>query len=212
MIYTLRITTGREDIITEIVQNKIKHDNLDVKAILHPAELKGYIFIEGRLGDIHKAVQGLMHIKGLMEQPVKLEDIKHFIETKKITIAIGDVVEIVAGAFKGEKGKVNRVDKTKDEVTIELLEASMPIPVTIATDFVKLVKRSKEPGREEEKEEKKKETKKMSFEDLKSIFGDDKPKKAEAPEGEEAKKEEKKPEEGEESGKEAPKEEKKEAE
>ena len=34
------------------------------------------------------------------------------------------------------------MDKVKNEVTIELLEASIPIPVTIPTEFVKVVKRA----------------------------------------------------------------------
>jgi transcriptional antiterminator NusG len=53
-----------------------------------------------------------------------------------------DVVEIMGGPFKGEKGKIKRVDKSKNEVTIELLEASIPIPVTIAMEFIKVIKRS----------------------------------------------------------------------
>ena len=105
--------------------------------------MKGYIFLEGNVVDIHKATQGMLHIKGLLEKPVQLSDIQRFLEDKKISVDLGDIVEIIGGAFKGEKGKINRIDKTKDEITLELLEASMPIPVTISTEFVKLVSRVK---------------------------------------------------------------------
>ncbi len=144
-IYTIRTTSGREDIVIDIMSSKIRAEGLEVKTLLHPAEIKGYIFAEGGLGAVHKAVQGMMHIRGVMEKPIRLEEIRHFLEPKKVksTVNEGDVVEIIGGPFKGEKGKVTRVDKVKDEVTIELLEASIPIPVTIATEFIKILKREK---------------------------------------------------------------------
>ncbi|MCK4714602.1 MAG: transcription elongation factor Spt5 [Candidatus Aenigmarchaeota archaeon] len=143
MIYTLRTTSGREDIVMDMLNSKIKAENLDVKAVIHPTELKGYIFIEGSTGDIHKALRGVMHTKGLIEKPVKIVDIQHFMEAKasEMKVDIDDIVEIMGGPFKSEKGKIKRIDKNKNEVTIELMEASIPIPVTIATEFIKVTKK-----------------------------------------------------------------------
>ncbi|MBN2330852.1 MAG: transcription elongation factor Spt5 [Candidatus Aenigmarchaeota archaeon] len=145
MIYTLRTTSGREDIVMDMISSRVKAEKLDVKAVIHPAELKGYIFIEGGTADIHKSLRGVMHTKGLIETPVRMIDIQHFLETKTAEIKISeeDVVEIVGGPFKGERGKITRIDKTKNEVTIELLEASIPIPVTIAMEFIKIIKKAK---------------------------------------------------------------------
>ncbi len=144
MIYTLRTTSGREDIVMDMLNSKANAENLDVKAVIHPAELKGYIFIEGSTADIHKALRGVMHTKGLIEKPIKISDIQHFMETKteELKVNEGDEVEIIGGPFKGERGKIKRVDKTKNEVTIELLEASIPIPVTIAMEFIKVIKKA----------------------------------------------------------------------
>ena len=146
MIYTIRTTSGREHIVIDMISNKVRNDSLNIKSISHPGELKGYVFIEGNEGEVRKAVQGIMHIKGLIEKPVTLPEIQHFFETKKVTIAVsdGDIVEIVGGPFKGEKGRVQRIDKVKDEVTVELLEASIPIPVTISVELLKLIKRQKQ--------------------------------------------------------------------
>jgi transcriptional antiterminator NusG len=145
MIYTLRTTSGREDIVMDMINSRVRAEKLDIRAVIHPAELKGYIFIEGNAADIHKALRGVMHTKGLIENPVKIADIQHFMETKTAEIKVGedDIVEIMGGPFKAEKGKIKRVDKTKNEVTIELLEASIPIPVTIAMEFIKVIKRAK---------------------------------------------------------------------
>jgi len=165
MIYTIRTTTGREDIVVDLLESRLKAEQgLGIKTIFHPAEIKGYVFIEGNLTSIHRAMVGLMHAKGLMEKPVALDEIKHFLEVKKtrIKIDIDDVVEIIGGPFKGERGKIKRIDSVKDEVTIELLEAAIPIPVTIATEFIKVVKKAhpeaaaeKETLKAEEKESEK---------------------------------------------------------
>ncbi len=153
MIFTIRTTSGREDIVIDILTTRIKSEGYNIKAIFHPAEIKGYVFVEGTSGDIHKAIHGMMHVRGVIEKPIKLSDIQHFLEVKKdrIKVDIGDVVEIIGGPFKGERGKIQRIDKVKDEATIELLEASIPIPVTISTEFVKVVKKQKKEGEEEVK-------------------------------------------------------------
>lgn len=145
MIYTIRTTSGREEIVIDILMMRLKSEGYNIKAIFHPAEIKGYVFVEGSSGDIHKALHGMMHVRGVIEKPIKLSDIQHFLEVKKdrIKVDIGDVVEIIGGPFKGERGKIQRIDKVKDEATIELLEASIPIPVTISTEFVKVVKKQK---------------------------------------------------------------------
>ena len=151
-IYAIRTTSGREDMVIDIMSTKIKNDGLEVKTIFHPAEIKGYIFAEGSSGAVHKATMGLLHIRGMINKPVPIDDIKHFLETDRrdrIHVEEGNVVEIIGGPFKGEKGKITRVDSVKDEVTIELLDASIPIPVTIATEFIKIIKRNKAPEESE---------------------------------------------------------------
>ncbi|MBU0530493.1 MAG: transcription elongation factor Spt5, partial [Nanoarchaeota archaeon] len=151
MIYTIRTTSGREDIVIDLLTTKLSTSDLNVKSVFHPAEIKGYIFIEGELGDIHKAMKGLMHARGLIEKPIKLEEVQHFLESKKTKTIVNkdDTVEIMGGPFKGEKGKIKRIDQAKDEVTIELLEATIPIPVTIATEFIKIIKKAKTEEAEE---------------------------------------------------------------
>lgn len=152
-IYAIRTTSGREDMVIDIIATKIKNEGLDIRSVFHPAEIKGYIFAEGSSGAVHKSVSGLMHIRGVIDKPVPLDDIKHFLETERkdrIHVEDGNVVEIIGGPFKGEKGKITRVDSVKDEVTIELLDASIPIPVTIATEFIKILKRVNTDSEEKE--------------------------------------------------------------
>ena len=144
MIYTLRTTVGRENAVIETLNSKIRNTQTDVRSILHPDELKGYIFVEGDISAIEKVIQGVPHIRGLIRREVRAIELKKFLETKKVEIKVnrGDIVEITGGPFKNEKGKVTRVDESKEEVTIELLEAAVPIPITVSIDSVKVLESS----------------------------------------------------------------------
>lgn len=143
MIYTLRTTVGRENAVMETLSSKVRNMQAGVKTIFHPGELKGYIFIEGEFVDIEKVIQGVPHIRGIIRKEVKLDEIKKFLETKKVEIKVnkGDIIEVIGGPFKNEKGKVIRVDEAKEELTIELLEAAIPIPITIPIDSVRVIER-----------------------------------------------------------------------
>jgi len=152
MIYTLRTTVGRENAVIETLTNKIKNTGAEVFAILHPEELKGYIFVEGSLEGIEKAISGVPHIRGLIRKEIGMHELKKFLEIKRVEIKInrGDIIEITGGPFKNEKGKVTRVDEAKEEVTVELLEAAIPIPITVPIDSVKIIE-SIEAKKEEKK-------------------------------------------------------------
>jgi transcriptional antiterminator NusG len=71
-------------------------------------------------------------------------------------IEVGDIVEMIGQTFKGEKAKVTRIDKQKSEVVVSLLGASVPIPVTVKMDNVKVIRR-------EEKEENMKKEEKIDI-------------------------------------------------
>jgi transcriptional antiterminator NusG len=45
------------------------------------------------------------------------------------------------------RAKITRIDKPKGEVTLELLEATFTLPITVHSDYVKLVEKGK--GRSE---------------------------------------------------------------
>ena len=49
--------------------------------------------------------------------------------------------EIISGPFKGEKARVRRIDESKEEVTVELIEAMIPIPITVRGDHVRVLEK-----------------------------------------------------------------------
>ena len=54
------------------------------------------------------------------------------------------IVELVSGPFKGEKAKVTRIDDAKEEITVELLDAMVPIPITVRGEQVRILKKKEE--------------------------------------------------------------------
>lgn len=140
MIYTVRTTVGRENAVIDTLVSKTKGHTLNIQSIFHPGELKGYVFVEGDEEAIDEVVKAVPHVKGIIKKEVKVEELKNFLEAKKMEIKVnrGDVIEVTSGPFKNEKGKVTRVDEAKEEITIELLEAAIPIPITVPIDSVRV--------------------------------------------------------------------------
>ncbi len=145
MILTIRTTTGRENIVIDSLEKKIKANGLNIKSVFHPEELRGYVFIEGNIDDIEEAIKGIPHVRGIIPTEVKFSDVERFLvpEKQEVKIEEDDIVEIIGGPFKGEKAKVKRVDETKKEITVELLEAAIPIPVTIPITSVRILEKKK---------------------------------------------------------------------
>ncbi|MCD6371126.1 MAG: transcription elongation factor Spt5 [Candidatus Aenigmarchaeota archaeon] len=145
-IYAVKTVVGREKVVLKVLAAKAKTNNLPIVAFAHPEELKGYIFVEGDFDAIKEVIKEVQHARGVLRKPIPIKDIERFLIPKKVEIelGIGDIVEVIGGPFKGEKGKVRKYDKTKREVTIELLEAAVPIPVTVSADLVRIVEKKSE--------------------------------------------------------------------
>lgn len=145
MIVTVRITTGRENVVIDNIMFRIATQKIPIKSIFRPEELKGYIFIEGESNDIEAAVKGIPHVRGLINKDVPSKELEKFLipEKSEIKVEIGDTVEIISSPFKGELAKITRVDETKGEITVEFMEAAIPIPVTISANSVRIHEKAK---------------------------------------------------------------------
>lgn len=145
MIATIRTTTGRENVVIDTIVTRVKNKGVPIKSLFYPEEIRGYIFIEGEVNDIEESVRGMPHVRGVIGKDVPMEQLERFLvpEKREIKIELGDVVEIIGGPFKGERGKVTRVDDAKSEITVEFLEAAIPIPVTISVNSVRIHEKKK---------------------------------------------------------------------
>lgn len=155
VIYPLRVTANREDQVMDFVAANAKRKKLEVYSVIRPHGMRGYIFLEaGSRTDAEQAAFNVPYARGILPKPVGYREIEHMLEQvkKDVNIQKNDIVEIISGPFKRENAKVTRIDKQKEEVVVELLQAAVPIPITLRMDAVKVIRREKEEG-EEEKED-----------------------------------------------------------
>jgi transcription termination/antitermination protein NusG len=145
-ILVLKTSIGHERNVADGVSSKAKTGNTGIFAILAPGKLDGYVFMEAMNTDlVRETVRGVRKAKGLVEGETSFNEIEHFLTPKPLVSGImeGDVVELVAGPFKGEKARVQKIDESKEEITVELFEATVPIPVTVRGDHVRVLEKEK---------------------------------------------------------------------
>ncbi|MBU2638476.1 MAG: transcription elongation factor Spt5 [Nanoarchaeota archaeon] len=146
-LYALKTTANREDQVVDFVQAHVTKRGLEVYSIIKPHKMRGYIFIEAK--DRSSAVEacaGVPYAKGVLEKEVRYDEVEPMLEQVKVqmNVQINDIVEIISGPFKREKAKVTRIDQQKEEIIVELLEAAVPIPITLKMDSVKVIRREGE--------------------------------------------------------------------
>ncbi len=150
-IYALRTTANREDQVMEFVTSNAQKKKLEVYSVIRPHGMRGYIFVEAASkSDAEQAAYNVPYARGILPKPVEYTEIEHMIEQVKreINIQKNDIAEIISGPFKREKAKIIRVDKTKEEVVVELLQAAVPIPITVKLDAVKVIRRDTDDDKE----------------------------------------------------------------
>ena len=145
MLFAYRVTAGQESIVADLLSEKARKNSAPVNAIIVSPRLKGYLMIESLdEAEARKLVAGVPHVKGVLQKSIDISEIKELLESKpvEVTLERGQLIEITSGPFKGEKAKIVRIDQDKEEVTVELVEVAVPIPVTIKLDTIKALPQS----------------------------------------------------------------------
>lgn len=142
-IFVVKTSIGHEKDVADAINNKSKNDGV-VFALLFPTRLRGYLFVEAEdESRLRNIIKGVSHVRSLLRGETPVNEIQHFFTPKPAVSHMneGDIVEIVSGPFKGEKARLQSIDETKEEITIELFEAMVPIPITIKADQVRVVEK-----------------------------------------------------------------------
>jgi transcriptional antiterminator NusG len=145
-IFAVRTTAGQERNVANFIASKVETSKLPIKAIFVPEMMKGYVFIEADGPHfIDEAIAGIKHVRSRVPGIVSFSEIERYIIVKPVIeeLDVEDTVEIVGGPFKGMKAKITRIDETKEEVTLELLEATFTLPITVHADYVRLAEKAK---------------------------------------------------------------------
>ncbi len=147
-IFILRTTANREDQVMDFVTSNANKKGMKIYSVIRPHGMRGYIFIEAESrAEAEQSAFNVPYARGILPKKVDYKDIEHMLEeSKKVEMNIkkNDIVEIISGPFKRENAKVTRIDRTKEDVVVELLEAAVPIPITVKMDTVKVIRREGE--------------------------------------------------------------------
>jgi transcriptional antiterminator NusG len=150
-VFAVRTTAGQEKNVADMIASRVETLKLPIEAVLVPEMMKGYVFVEAEGPHfVEQAISGIKHVRSRVPGLVTFPEVERYIVVKPVIeeLGIDDVVEVVGGPFKGMRAKITRIDKTKEEVTLELLEATFTLPITVHADYVRLVERAKKEGGE----------------------------------------------------------------
>ena len=146
-IFAIKTTSKQERTVADNILKAIETKATDIKvaSIIVPNELQGYVLIETseQRNRIEQLVELIAHARVVTKGETSLAEVGHFLIPKPVVAGIdeGTIVELIAGPFKGEKAVVKRVDSAKEEITVELYESVVPIPITVRGDNVRVVEK-----------------------------------------------------------------------
>jgi len=141
-VYVVKTTANQERSVANLIAQIARKEKYDIRSLLVPDVLKGYVLVEAPAPEIvDQAIQGVPHARSMIKGASSIEEVEHFLTPKPTVTGIteGAVVELISGPFKGEKARVKRVDTAKEEITVELFEAMVPIPITVRGDHVRVL-------------------------------------------------------------------------
>jgi transcription elongation factor SPT5 len=147
MMFIIKVTTNKEERAVDMISDRAEKKNLNIYSILRPHGLRGYIFLEAEDREsAEEAVFNLPYVKGIIGKTIEYEEIKGMVQptVESVSIKEGDIVELIGSTLKGEKAKVLRIDKQKEEVVVSLFGAVVPLPLTVKIDNVKVIRREEE--------------------------------------------------------------------
>jgi len=143
--FIVRVTSSQERITTDILQNKIEKSNLPVYSIIIAEGMRGYLIIEAENENVaRELILDEPHVKGILSRPLSEADLNKMLEVKKVVqdIGVNDIVEFISGPFKGYKAKVKKVEEAKEEITVELMDVAVPIPVTTKANIARIIQKA----------------------------------------------------------------------
>jgi ribosomal protein L24p/L26e, archaeal len=144
MIFCIKTRVGREIGIADAIQRRAQSESSGIYAVFVPIGVKGYVFIEAdNKNSVSGVIKDLRYVTGMLKEPVSVKDLESVLSPPAPleNISEGDIVEIIASPFKGEHARVVGINGAKKEITVELMDVMVPIPLTIKSSNVKLLEK-----------------------------------------------------------------------
>ena len=156
-LYILKTSIGQEQNVAMEIRARLsgtgslKEIQDQIFGVLSPHFMRGYIFVEASalhhveklIGRVGVSTTPMKNCRKVLDGESPLGDVLPYLEPKAATAGIeeGCIVEIHGGAFRGQSARVTRVTESKEEVTVELFEAAVPVALTVRADQVRVTQR-----------------------------------------------------------------------
>ena len=156
-LYILKTSIGQEANVANEIRARLSGSGSlvdivdEIYAVLQSDHMRGYIFVEASaqhhvekvIGRAGNRTTPLKNCRKVLEGEAPFRDIFPHLEPKAATAGIseGDIVEVRLGAFKGQRARVTHIADSKEEITVELFDAPVPIPLTVRADQIRVTQR-----------------------------------------------------------------------
>ena len=113
-----------------------------IGSIQYPAILNGYLFIECKdREELNRLIKNVKNAQGLLNGETTHEEISGYLDTHKAKKQLieGTRIEITDGQFKGERAVIQHINDRTKELTVELIDEVLKIPITISKNQCKIL-------------------------------------------------------------------------
>ena len=147
--FAVKTTGGQERNVANHAYTILLRRQKPIYSILVLEGMKGYVLFEATNAQVvTETVMGFKHVKSTVQGMMLFSDIERFLVSKPVIaeLSVNDIVEIVAGPFKGMRARIDRLEVARGEATIVLLDTPYQLPVTVDANYLKIVKKTEGGG------------------------------------------------------------------
>ena len=141
-IFTVKTRIRSERNAGEALLKRAQSKGVNIGNIQYPAILNGYIFVEcDNREALSRLVRNVKNAQGLLNGETTQEEISKYVKTRKSKKKLyeGSHVEITEGQFKGEHAVIQHVNERTQELTVELVEEVLKIPIVISQNQCRIL-------------------------------------------------------------------------
>ncbi len=138
-LYAVQTTARQEETVAEMITNRGLDD---IYAAIAPDQMVSYVIVEAESkNSVDLAIEEVPHARKVLPSQTSMAEVEQFLEPASDVQGVteGAVVELTGGPFQGEKARVSDVDEANERVTVELHEATVPIPVEVRGDQIRVL-------------------------------------------------------------------------
>jgi transcription elongation factor Spt5 len=143
-IFTVRTRIRSERNVGEAIEKRAANKGVNIGTIQYPTALNGYIFVECDNRDkLNRLIKNIKNAQGLLSGETTSDEISKYIKTRKSSrknVFEGSHVEITEGQFKGEEAVIQHINERTRELTVELVDEVLKIPIIIYKEQCRIVK------------------------------------------------------------------------